>query len=124
MMFAAKQAGGVYQSGNFDLAWYTMSLGLHPDSSGRFMCDAFPPNGQNYSRYCNKEMDAAQTAGLSSFDEAVRKRAYAKSEDLLARDVPIVFVYWPLDTEAYNPRLHGFAPNPMTASWNAQEWHF
>ncbi len=122
MMFAPLSAGGVYQGGNFDLAWYTMTLGIDPDSSGRFTCGAVPPNGQNYSRYCNKEMDAAQFAGLATFDQNARKRAYAKSQELLARDVPIVFVFWPKDSEAFDQRLHGFAPNPITPAWNAQEW--
>ena len=122
MMFAGYAAGGVYQGGNFDLAWYTMTLGIDPDSSSRFSCYAVPPNGQNYSRYCNRDMDAAQRAGLSSFDRAVRKRAYARSQELLARDVPIVFVFWPKDTNAFAPRLHGFAPSPVTPSWNAQDW--
>ncbi|MDQ2858433.1 MAG: ABC transporter substrate-binding protein [Candidatus Eremiobacteraeota bacterium] len=122
MMFAGMAAGGIYQTGNFDLAWYTMSLGIDPDSSGRFMCDAIPPNGQNYSRYCSKAMDAAQTAGLEHVDRAARQRAYAKSERLLIYDVPIVFVYWPMTIDAFDPRLRGFAPNPVTDAWNAHEW--
>ncbi len=93
MMFAGMVAGGIRQSGNFDLTWYTMSLGIDPESSGRFMCDAVPPNGQNYARYCSKAMDAAQTEGLARIDRAERKRAYAKSERLLIDGVPIVFVY-------------------------------
>lgn len=124
MMFAGLSAGGIYQSGNFDLAWYTMTLGIDPDSSGRFTCGAIPPNGQNYSRYCNAAMDAALTAGLTHYDRAARKRAYAVSQQLLAGDVPLAFVYWPKDVEAYNPRLRGFAPNPVTPTWNAQDWVF
>ncbi|HEY4440303.1 MAG TPA: ABC transporter substrate-binding protein [Candidatus Elarobacter sp.] len=122
MMFGAYAAGGVYQSGNFDLAWYTMTLGIDPDASGRFTCGAIPPNGQNYSRYCDHAMDAAQAAGLGTFDAAARKRAYARSQELLARDVPVVFVYWPKDTQAYDARLHGFRPNPVVSTWNAHEW--
>ncbi len=122
VMFAGYSAGGIYQGGNFDLAWYTMTLGIDPESASRFSCNSFPPNGQNYSRYCDKGMDEAQRAGLATFDVAARKRAYAQSQRLLARDVPVVFVFWPADTEAYTPRLHGFAPNPVTPTWNAQEW--
>jgi len=124
MMFGAYSAGGIYQSGRFDLAWYTMTLGIDPDASGRFTCAAIPPNGQNYSRYCSAAMDAAQDAGLSTFDRAERRRAYARSQELLARDVPIVFVYWPKNVDAYDARLHGFAPNPVVSTWNAQEWSF
>ncbi len=46
------------------------------------------------------------------------------AKQLLARDVPLVFVYWPKDVEAFDPRLHGFAPNPVTAAWNAEAWSF
>ena len=124
VMFGSYASGGVYQTGNFDLAWYTMTLGVDPDSSGRFTCGSIPPHGQNYSRYCNREMDAAQTAGLESFDESARKRAYARSQELLVRDVPIVFVFWPKNIDAYGPRLRHFSPNPIVSTWNAHEWSF
>jgi peptide/nickel transport system substrate-binding protein len=122
MMFAGYAAGGVFQGGNYDLAWYTMTLGVDPNSAGRFSCNAIPPAGQNYSRYCAKEMDAAQKAGLATYERSARKRAYSESQRLLARDVPIVFIYWPKDMEAFTPRLHGLAPNPATPSWNAYAW--
>jgi peptide/nickel transport system substrate-binding protein len=122
MMFAPAASGGVYRSGHFDLALYTMTLGIDPDSASRFSCNAVPPSGQNYSRYCSPEMDAAQSAGRSTYDTAARKRAYARSQELLARDVPIVFLFWPKDVAAFNRRLRGFSPNPDVPSWNAQEW--
>lgn len=122
MMFAAFAAGGIYQSGNFDLAWYTMTLGVDPASASRFSCDSIPPNGQNYSRYCDREMDAAQRDGLIHYDRAERQRAYGRSQALLARDVPVVFVFWPKDIEVYRSSLHGFTPNPVNPSWNCEEW--
>jgi peptide/nickel transport system substrate-binding protein len=121
-MFGGFSQGGIYQTGHFDLAWYTMTLGVDPDSSGRFSCASIPPNGQNYSRYCNREVDAAEAAGLSTFDAAARKRAYAIVQRALVRDVPIVFVAYPKNIDAYNSDLHGFRPNPATGSWNANEW--
>ena len=69
-------------------------------------------------------MDAAQTAGLATFDLALRKRAYARSQQLLARDVSVAFVYWPKNIAAYVERLHGFAPNPVVPTWNAHDWSF
>jgi ABC-type transport system substrate-binding protein len=69
-------------------------------------------------------MDAAQAAGLATFDRTARKLAYARSQDLLARDVPVVFVWWPKEVAAYDARLRGFAPNPITPTWNAQDWSY
>ena len=121
-MFAGYGAGGIYQTGNFDLAWYTMTLGIDPDSSGRFACASIPPHGQNYSRYCNADVDAAEALGVSHVDPRVRKRAYAIVQRALARDVPLVFLFWEKNVDAYNPDLRGFRPNPVTASWNAAAW--
>ena len=122
--FAGYAAGGVLQNGSFDLAWYTMTLGIDPDTSGRFTCGSIPPNGQNYSRYCSHEMDAAEATGVADPAEPARRTAYGRVQRLLARDAPIDFVFWPKNVDAYDSRLKGFAPNPVTASWNAEDWSF
>ncbi len=122
--FAGYGAGGVLQNGTFDLAWYTMTLGIDPDSSGRFTCGAFPPIAQNYSRYCSPEMDAAEAIGVQNPEQAARKAAYARVQRLLARDAPIDFVFWPKNVDGYDARLKGFAPNPEVSTWNAEEWSF
>jgi peptide/nickel transport system substrate-binding protein len=121
-LFAGYGQGGVYQTGRFDLATYEMTLGIDPDSSGRFSCESIPPNGQNYSRYCNPEVDAAERAGLRDQERAARKRDYTIVAKALLRDVPIVFIQYPTNIDAYAPALHGFRPNPITASWNAEDW--
>ncbi len=122
VFYGSYAGGGILQRGSFDLAVYTMTASLDPDASDRFSCGAVPPAGLNYSRYCSPAMDAAQTAGLRTFDRAARKAAYAKSQALLAADVPIVFLYWPRDIDGFTPALRGFRPNPVTAAWNAHEW--
>jgi peptide/nickel transport system substrate-binding protein len=123
-LFAGYGAGGIYQNGTFDLAWYTMTLGIDPDSAGRFSCDAVPPNGQNYSRYCNRDVDRAERDGLRVFDRGGRKRAYSVVQRRLLADVPVLFAFYPKNVDAYNSDLRGFHPNPVTASWNAQDWSF
>jgi peptide/nickel transport system substrate-binding protein len=101
-----------------------MTLGIDPDSSGRFTCGAFPPIAQNYSRYCSPEMDAAEAIGVQNPEQAARKAAYARVQRLLARDAPIDFVFWPKNVDGYDARLKGFAPNPEVSTWNAEEWSF
>ncbi len=121
-LFGGYAAGGILQTGNFDLAWYTMTLGIDPDTSGRFTCASIPPNGQDYSRYCSPEMDAAEALGVASPDQTRRRKAYATVQRLLARDAPIDFVYWPKSVDAFDARLKGIGPNPVVASWNAEDW--
>ncbi len=121
-IFAGYGAGGVFQNGNFDLAYYGMSLGIDPDSSGRFMCRSIPPGGQNYSRYCSSAVDAAESAGLATFDLAARSRAYATVQRRLLADVPIAFLWYSKRIEAFNDDLRGFRPSSVTATWNAYQW--
>jgi peptide/nickel transport system substrate-binding protein len=121
-LFAPYGMGGVLARGNYDLnlsGWYS---GTDPDNSSQFVCSARPPDGSNYTAYCNPEMEAAQQAALGSYDESTRIAAYARVEQNLARNVPQVFFYHPRNIQAYNPDLHGFAPSPIVESWNAYEW--
>jgi ABC-type transport system substrate-binding protein len=67
-------------------------------------------------------MDAAQRVALGSYDERIRKRAYARIETLLLRDVPIVFLGSPVAISALRDRLGGFAPSLVTQTANAQRW--
>jgi peptide/nickel transport system substrate-binding protein len=121
-LYAPAGEGGVLQNGHFDLVvdgWYA---GIDPDDSAQYMCKNVPPGGYNYSRYCSPEMDAAETMALTNYDQATRKRAYAKTQALLARDVPEVFIYWLRQMEPISADFKGFEPNPVVENWNAWQW--
>ena len=121
-LYAAAQSGGIINGGRFDLAMYSWVAGADPDDSSQWMCDMAPPAGNNVSRYCSPEMDAAQRLALSTFDRAVRTRAYARSQSLLLRDAPGAFVYYQALRYAHAPWLKNFTPNGIGEAWNAQEW--
>jgi ABC-type transport system substrate-binding protein len=108
--------------GRYDLAFYGWYAGMDPDDSGQFTCDQRPPTGYNHSFYCSREMDAAQRAALASDDEGTRKRAYARIEALLLRDVPIAFLGSPVAISALRDGIGGFAPSLVTQTANAQKW--
>ncbi len=122
VLFAAAQSGGIFNSGKYDLAIYSWVAGADPDDSSQWSCAFVPPNGNNLTRYCNKEMDAVQQAALTHFDITTRKAAYRRSQELLARDVPAVFLYWPTQRDAVNPDLQNYAPNGISEGWNAYQW--
>ncbi|HEX3469381.1 MAG TPA: hypothetical protein VHT05_14970 [Candidatus Elarobacter sp.] len=43
-------------------------------------------------------------------------------EELLARDNPEVYIWWPRQIEAVNTDLKGFRPNGVAEDWNAYQW--
>jgi peptide/nickel transport system substrate-binding protein len=120
--FAPLGMGGVLASGKFDLALSGWIGGIDPDDSVRFMCRAFPPDGQNNTHYCNAQMDAAQDVALTHYDEATRKRAYETIQKLIFRDMPQDFLWWPRQLQPISVDFKGFAPNPVNEAWNSWEW--
>jgi peptide/nickel transport system substrate-binding protein len=121
-LYAPAGEGGILQNGHFDFVvdgWYA---GIDPDDSAQFMCRNVPPRGYNYTRYCSSEMDAAETMALTHYDQATRKLAYAKTQALLARDVPEIFINWLSQMEPISVDFKGFDPNPVIENWNAWQW--
>lgn len=121
-MYATAALGGILQGGKFDLALSPWYAGIDPDDSSQFLCSTIAPAGYNSSRYCTREMDAAQHVALDRYDRAMRAVAYSRIERLLERDNPYVFIWWQRQQEALSVDFKGFAPNPVVESWNAWQW--
>lgn len=121
-LFAPAGMGGILQLGKFDLSWAGWYAGIDPDDSSQMMCENVPPGGYNYARYCNQDMQRAQTRALNEYGQAQRKAAYATIQQLLARDNPYVFFWWTRQMEPISVDFKGFDPNPVVESWNAWQW--
>ncbi|MGH8164966.1 MAG: ABC transporter substrate-binding protein, partial [Rhodanobacteraceae bacterium] len=107
VLFAPVGEGGILQGGKFDLSlagWYS---GVDPDDSSQLTCAQVAPNGYNYSRYCNPQMEAAQTMALQNYDHPTRKKAYFKIQELLYRDVPEVYLYYERQMHVINSDFKG-----------------
>ena len=122
LLFAPAGMGGILQLGKFDLSvngWYA---GIDPDNSSQFMCQNVPPGGYNYSRFCNPQMQAAETAALTHYERVDRMAAYYETQRLLERYNPEIFFWWRRQMEPISVDFKGFDPNPVLESWNAWQW--
>lgn len=122
LLYAPAGLGGILNSGKFDIAVVPWYGGIDPDNSSQFSCASMPPNGWNESRYCTPAMEALQAVALATYDQSRRRAVYAKIEALIARDKPIVTLWWQRQQEAVSADFLGFAPNPVCESWNAWQW--
>jgi peptide/nickel transport system substrate-binding protein len=122
LLFATYGQGGILANAKYDLNVSGWIAGIDPDDYSLYGCDQFPPKGSNYTRYCSAEMQTLQRQALGSYDEAIRKRAYSAIQQLLARDVPDVDVWYPRMLQPIAPAFKHFAPNPVNEAWNAYEW--
>ena len=80
--------------------------------------------GGNFAGYSNPEADKLMDQGLVTPDFTQRQAIYNKLQLILARDVPVIWLYWGNVLTASTSKLHNYKPNPFnyTTAWNAKDW--
>jgi peptide/nickel transport system substrate-binding protein len=122
VLYASPNENGILASGRYQAALFQWAAGIDPDDSSQLLCAEQAPRGYNWSSYCSEAMDAAQSVALAHYDLPTRKRAYSEIQHLLARDAPLVYLWWPRQIEAVSDDLNGFRPNGIVEDWNAWQW--
>ncbi|HTX59677.1 MAG TPA: ABC transporter substrate-binding protein, partial [Verrucomicrobiae bacterium] len=109
---------GTLASGAFDLAYVPWTMGADPDDSAVLACGG----PQNYMHWCDPRVDALERAALASTRQAERKPLYARIASIVARQVPVLYLFNADYVYAYRRRLQGFGPNAFLPTWNAYGW--
>jgi peptide/nickel transport system substrate-binding protein len=106
---------------------YGWDQGVDPDdyvnwNSTQIQANADAP-GDNDGRYVNPDIDRLTVQGQAQPDPAQRKQIYSRIQQILAADVPAIFLCWPRSLVAYNSKLKGFRPNAYAGPlWNVYQW--
>ena len=123
IFFASYGAGGIVQTGKFDTAFYSWINGVDPDDATLFMCNQFPPNGQNSYHFCNHDLDAGETVALTEYDQDKRKAAYDKVQHVLVDQEPLIIIWFVRRQDIVNTDLKNYKPaHAVTTFWNTWEW--
>jgi peptide/nickel transport system substrate-binding protein len=102
---------GVFQM--YTLQWVGVS---DPDMLRRvFASNQVPPDGFNRGYYENPEVDRLIQAATISTDDAERKRLYGEAQEILARQVPYVSLWYQTNTVVAQADLRGLDPGPRGA---------
>jgi peptide/nickel transport system substrate-binding protein len=118
-LFLPASDGGTLASGKFDMAYVPWAMGADPDD--RFLLGCAGAD-KNYMRYCDPQVERLEARAATVPERARRAAGYATIDRIVARDVPIVYLFNPTYIYAYGPRLRGFAPNAFSPTWNAYAW--
>ena len=78
--------------------------------------------GLNFIGFANAEADAVLEAGRSTFDQATRKAAYDKFQEILHSEQPYTFLYVPYELSAVQKRFRGIEPTPAGIFYNTNQW--
>ncbi|QGQ94010.1 oligopeptide ABC transporter substrate-binding protein [Paenibacillus psychroresistens] len=98
----------------------TWGLGSDPDPTGLWKSD----DQWNYSRWVNADSDRliAEGTSVKAFDETYRKQVYYDWQKLVNDEVPMIFLYSPIDVTAKNKRLQGVHVNSFTNQVDVNQW--
>ncbi|MGA9070242.1 MAG: ABC transporter substrate-binding protein [Terracidiphilus sp.] len=98
---------GVFQM--YSLKWVG---GEQPDIFNVYATKNFSPRGTNRSHYSNPQLDALLDDASQSVDDNKRREDYSHAQQILARDLPAINL-WYLDTiVVHNRRLMHVVPTP------------
>jgi peptide/nickel transport system substrate-binding protein len=105
-----------YMSGNFDLMLYAWVAGPEPTLLP-YLCDQIPVadkafSGQNDTRWCNKNFDAAYNKFISELDKAKRPAIALEALTIFSKELPALPLYQRINVMATSPRVLNFKPDP------------
>jgi peptide/nickel transport system substrate-binding protein len=122
-LYATLGAGGIEQSGKFDVAFENWANGIDPDTSILFRCDMKPPAGWNIYGFCSKTLDDAESAAIERYDRRTRKLMYGKVSQIVASELPIIVLWYQRQLDVVNTDFKNYRPaRAVTPFWNTWEW--
>ena len=77
-----------------------------------FHSSSFPPGHANRSYYVNPEVDRLIEAGRSTVDQEKRKQIYAQVQQILARDLPYINLWYFDNVVVHSARVQDLHVNP------------
>lgn len=77
-----------------------------------FASSSFPPKGGNRGRYSNAQVDSLLARANAETDEAARRRDYVEVQQILARDLPSIPLWYPNNEVVHSTRVIGVTLDP------------
>jgi len=102
------------------LGW---SIGLDPDQYDIWNSSKTKEKEFNFVSYSNHEVDELLEKGRRTFDIEKRKKAYYRIQEILAEDLPYIFLYVPDATPIVHARFKGIKPSPIGIAYNLPKWY-
>ncbi|BCL78034.1 ABC transporter substrate-binding protein [Ktedonobacteria bacterium brp13] len=98
---------------NYDLGEFENSFTYDADDATLGACSQIPTaannySGQNFSFYCNRQLDQLYTQEQGSFDAATRQQAFNQIHQIYLTQFPFVFLYAPVDIAVVKSTGHNY----------------
>ncbi len=106
----------------FDALILGWTIPQDPDLYDIWHSSRMDARGLNHYSYSNPDVDRLLELGRKTVDVKKRKAIYDKIQEILAKDVPCVFLYIPHALPVVHKRFKGISPMPAGIAYNKYRW--
>jgi peptide/nickel transport system substrate-binding protein len=122
--------GDILDGIKFDMIIFGWVSGFDPSPRTLWHSEQIPDptnpeaTGQNYPGFVNGRVDELIDLGEKEMNREKRKEYYFEIQEILAEEVPSIYIYFFAKVYAYPSNLKNFKENPTQANntWNIWEW--
>ena len=107
---------------NFEAIVMGWGIGIDPDQYVVWHSSQNGPDQLNHISYANPEVDRLLEAGRTSCVQAERVKIYRRLQEVLAEDLPIIYLYFGDALPVVSSRVHGIDPGPNGVRWHQEKW--
>jgi peptide/nickel transport system substrate-binding protein len=100
-----------------------LGYGADPDQYVLWHSSQSAPDQMNRTGYSNPEVDALLEKGRASCRHEDRVKYYHRIQEILAEDLPMIFLYVRDALPVVTSRVRGPDPGPAGMLWNLPEWY-
>ncbi len=108
---------------NFEAIVMGWTIPIEPDLYDVWNSTKTRPGELNFVSYKNEEVDRLIDEARFTLDQAVRKKAYDRIQEIFYEDVPYVFLYVPDALPAISSRFIGPEVGPGGVGMNFNDWY-
>lgn len=102
--------------------WNAFNPPMDPDSLAQRWHSKSGPRS-NQTAYKNPKVDELFELGKTTLDQAERAKIYHEIQRIIAEDVPMILLYYPVEIAVANKRLKGITPSAWRVYHNMEEWY-
>jgi peptide/nickel transport system substrate-binding protein len=107
----------------FEVVILGWSIGIDPDQYDIWHSSKTGEKEFNFVSYNNHEVDELLERGRRTFDIEERKKAYYRIQEILAEEVPYIFLYVQDALPMVHVRFKGIKPSPIGIGYNLHKWY-
>jgi len=118
--------GGPVATGQYDLAEWSQNTAYPDPDTSVFLCSEIPsaeqPEGQNWSGYCDPEVDRLLQEQRTETDQAKRIDLFAQIQQIMYDETLWLGMWQDPDIWSTAKRISGIKMSGSTPFWNSYDW--